>query len=144
LGEAVYPDPGQPATATPGALPPQLQRFAREALAAAVREPLALDRALGEYLTEPKPSVWFEGNARTATKGDATLDARTRMMYDEHHVFINGESLRASGRDAALMRRLADSRSLPSAECARASSDARSVLQSWAEAGWLHFGKARR
>jgi 50S ribosomal protein L16 3-hydroxylase len=144
LGEAVYPDPGQPATATPGALPPQLQRFAREALAAAVREPLALDRALGEYLTEPKPNVWFEGKARTATKGDATLDARTRMMYDEHHVFINGESLRASGRDAALMRRLADSRSLPSAECARASSDARSVLQSWAEAGWLHFGKARR
>jgi 50S ribosomal protein L16 3-hydroxylase len=144
LVEAVYPDPGQPATATPGALPPQLQRFARDALKAAVRDPLALDRALGEYLTEPKQSVWFEGSTRAATKGDARLDARTRMMYDEHHVFINGESLRASGRDAALMRRLADERALASAELARCSAQARSVLGSWAQAGWLHFGKARR
>jgi 50S ribosomal protein L16 3-hydroxylase len=144
LVEAVYPDPGQPATATPGALPPQLQRFARDALKAAVRDPLALDRALGEYLTEPKQSVWFEGSTRAATKGDARLDARTRMMYDEHHVFINGESLRASGRDAALMRRLADQRALASAELSRCSAQARSVLGSWAQAGWLHFGKARR
>jgi 50S ribosomal protein L16 3-hydroxylase len=144
VGEAVYPDPGQPATATPGALPRQLQRFARDALRAVVRDPLALDRALGEYLTEPKANVWFEGGGRSGKQGDARLDARTRMMYDEHHVFVNGESWRAAGRDAALMRRLADRRALPSAEVAGASSDARSLLQSWAQAGWLHFGKARR
>ena len=29
-------------------------------------------------------------------------------MYDVHHVFINGESFRASGRDAKLMQALAD------------------------------------
>ncbi|MGZ5194927.1 MAG: JmjC domain-containing protein, partial [Ramlibacter sp.] len=144
VGEAVYPDPGQPATATPGALPPQLQRFAREALRTVVRDPLALDRALGEYLTEPKANVWFESGGRVGTQGDARLDARTRMMYDEHHVFVNGESWRASGRDAALMRRLADRRALPSAEVTGASSDARSLLRSWAQAGWVHFGKARR
>jgi 50S ribosomal protein L16 3-hydroxylase len=144
VGEAVYPDPGQPATATPGALPVQLQRYARDALKAALREPLALDRALGEYLTEPKPSVWFEAGARKGAKGDARLDARTRMMYDEHHVFINGESYRASGRDAVLMRRLADRRTLPSADLAGASGDARSLLRSWADAGWLYFGKERR
>jgi 50S ribosomal protein L16 3-hydroxylase len=143
VGEAVYPDPGQPATTTPGALPPQLQRFARDALRAVVRDPLALDRALGEYLTEPKANVWFERAGRSGKQGDARLDARTRMMYDEHHVFVNGESWRAAGRDAALMRRLADRRALPSAEVAGASSDARSLLQSWAQAGWLHFGKAR-
>jgi 50S ribosomal protein L16 3-hydroxylase len=143
VGEAVYPDPGQPATATPGALPTQLQRFAREALKAALREPLALDRALGEYLTEPKPSVWFEADARARATGDAKLDARTRMMYDEHHVFINGESYRASGRDAVLMRRLADRRVLSSAEIAGAGDEARSLLRSWAHAGWLCFGKAR-
>jgi 50S ribosomal protein L16 3-hydroxylase len=144
LGEAVYPDPKQRATATPGAVPRQLQRFARDALKAAVRDPLALDRALGEYLTEPKPSVWFEAAARASTKGDARLDARSRMMYDENHVFINGESWRASGADAVLMRVLADRRALPSADIARASADARSLLASWAEAGWLHFGKERR
>jgi len=144
VGEDVYPDPGQPATATPGALPPQLQRFARDALRAVVRDPLALDRALGEYLTEPKSNVWFEGGGRVGKQGDARLDARTRMMYDEHHVFVNGESWRAAGRDAALMRRLADRRALPFAEVAGASADARALLRSWAQAGWLHFGKARR
>src|SRR6185369_12291598 len=76
VGENVYPDPGQPATATPGALPPQLQRFARDALRAVLREPLALDRALGEYLTEPKSNVWFEGGGRGGNRGDARLDAR--------------------------------------------------------------------
>jgi 50S ribosomal protein L16 3-hydroxylase len=144
VGEAVYPDPGQPATATPGALPAQLRRYAQGALKAALRDPLALDRALGEYLTEPKPNVWFEADGRPGTRGDARLDVRSRMMYDEHHVFINGESLRASGRDASLMRRLADQRALGSAELARASEDARAVLRSWAQAGWLHFGKAAR
>jgi 50S ribosomal protein L16 3-hydroxylase len=34
-----------------------------------------------------------------------SLDRRTRMMFDEQHIFINGESYRASGRDAQLMRR---------------------------------------
>jgi 50S ribosomal protein L16 3-hydroxylase len=144
LGEAVYPDPRQGATATPGALPPSLQRYARDALKAALRDPLTLDRALGEYLTEPKPSVWFEAHERVSTKGGARLDARTRMMYDDHHVFINGESLRASGRDATLMRRLADQRALRSAELAGASDEARSMLRSWCEAGWLHFGKEGR
>jgi len=144
VGEAVYPDPGQAATAAPGAIPPQLQRFARDALKAALRDPLALDRALGEYLTEPKQNVWFEAVARSGAKGDVKLDARTRMMYDGHHVFINGESYHASGDDAALMRRLADDRALPSAELARASADAVSLIRSWAQAGWLRMGKERR
>ena len=83
---------------------------------AALADPQALDRALGEYLTEPKASVWFEAGApaRAGRRGliEVVLDRRTRMMYDARHVFINGESYRASGRDAALMRALADRRRL--------------------------------
>ena len=48
------------------------------------------------------------------------------------------ESWRASGRDAALMRRLADQRRLSTAEVARASEGARELLQDWCEAGWAH------
>jgi 50S ribosomal protein L16 3-hydroxylase len=59
-------------------------------------------------------------------------------MYDAHHIFINGESYRASGRDATLMRRLADQRHLTQRELARASEAARDLLQSWCEAGWAH------
>ena len=59
-------------------------------------------------------------------------------MYDRNHVFINGESYRASGADARLMRQLADQRRLDARALARASAGARKLLQSWCEAGWLH------
>ena len=137
-GSALYRDPGAPATATPGAVPAELQHFAVEALQAALADPLALDRALGEYLTEPKASVWFEGAKVPRQLGALTLDRRSRMMHDSAHVFLNGESWRASGRDAVLMRRLADQRQLASADVARASAAARGLLRDWYKAGWLH------
>ena len=139
-GERRYRDPTQPATSTPGAVPGALGQFARDAVAAALQDPFALDRALGEYLSEPKPSVWFESadaGAVLAPGAGVVLDRRTRMLYDEHHVFINGESYRAGGRDATLMRRLADQRRLAAPELGRASAPARALLASWQEAGWL-------
>ena len=66
------------------------------------------------------------------------LDRKSRMMYDAHHVFINGESYRAAGRDATLMRRLADERRLSARDLARASDDAPELLSSWCDAGWAH------
>jgi 50S ribosomal protein L16 3-hydroxylase len=142
-GDAIYRDPSQDATSVFGAVPPQLQQFARDALQAALNDPLALDRALGEYLTEPKANVWFETRAdRSALRG-AVLDRRTRMMYDKHHVFINGESYRATGGDAALLRKLADQGSLGRLELARSSKAARSLLASWCEAGWIHAMEAK-
>ncbi|TFY96752.1 cupin domain-containing protein [Ramlibacter rhizophilus] len=140
LGGALYRDPRQPATATPGAIPDALGEFAHEALAAALREPRLLDRALGEFLSEPKPSVWFESQAAPRRLRGVRLDARSRMLYDAHHIFINGESWRASGRDARLMRRLADERRLDAKDLAGASDGARELLASWCEAGWLNEG----
>ncbi|MDR2992002.1 MAG: cupin domain-containing protein, partial [Burkholderiaceae bacterium] len=52
-------------------------------------------------------------------------------------VFINGESFRAGGADAALVRRLADRRALSASECQRLSADARALLGQWRDAGWL-------
>lgn len=140
-GEDVYRDAQQRATATPGAIPSRLQDFAREALDAVLEEPHRLERALGECLTEPKPSVWFESGDSRAPMRRVWLDRRSRMMYDERHVFINGESYRASGRDAALMRALADRRCLAPAELASASAAARSLLRLWCDAGWAHATK---
>jgi 50S ribosomal protein L16 3-hydroxylase len=142
-GAAVYADRGQDATATPGAVPARLQQFAADAVRAALKDPLALGRALGEYLTEPKASVWFEtaGRVRGPLR-EAMLDRRTNMMYDAQHVFINGESYRASGRDAKLMQLLADRRSLGLDDLSRASAGALSLLQSWREAGWIHSGRS--
>ncbi len=64
-----YRDAGQAATAQPGAVPPALQAFAQQALQRALAEPGAIARALGEWLTEPKPQVWFDGRRRRWLEG---------------------------------------------------------------------------
>jgi 50S ribosomal protein L16 3-hydroxylase len=135
----LYRDAQEPATAHPGAVPAALEDFARRALARHLADPLALPRALGEVLTEPKPGVWFEG--RDDTGGDGLrLDARTRMLYDARHVFINGESFIASGRDARLLRELADRRELAAASRQRLSAGAAELVDEWVAAGWAHRG----
>lgn len=107
-------------------------------------DPDALARALGEYLPKPKANVWFESHepgaatAHAGVEGSVSLDRRTKMMFDARHIFINGESFRASGRDATLMRRLSDQRCHGRPDLARLSAEARSLLQTWNEAGWLH------
>lgn len=137
-GDRVYRDPAQPAVDDPGRLPDAMVAFARDALGSVLQEPLALERALGEALTDPKANVWFEGGQVPDPIHHVVLDRRTRMMYDRHHVFINGEAYRAGGRDAKLMRQLADARSLDAIALRSASQDAMGLLHAWCVAGWVH------
>jgi len=107
-------------------------------LAAALKDPLALQRSLGEIMTEPKPHVWFHGEQEFEEGVGVRLDRRTRMMYDAKHVYINGESFRAGGADAKRMRKLADERELSAPEVAKLSEAARELLMQWGEDGWLY------
>ncbi|MBB6578203.1 50S ribosomal protein L16 3-hydroxylase [Comamonas odontotermitis] len=134
----IYKDPKQAAVETPGAIPPEMLEFARAALETRLSEPLALARALGESLTEPKANVWFEPEDSPAMLEAVALDRKTRMMYDGQHVFINGESYRAGGRDFTLMKKLADTRHLDRRDVSGASDDALSLLSQWCEDGWAH------
>ncbi len=137
--DPLYRDLRQPATDTPGRVPAALQAFAVDAVARWSRDPRALVSALGEALSEPKPQVFFDaGEALTSADTGVALDRRSRMMYDDHHVFINGESFAAGGRDATLMRRLADDRLLEARQVTRLSAEAFELLDQWAQAGWLH------
>ena len=133
----LYADPRQEASTEPARVPVALLDFARRAVEAAVQRPHALERALGEALTEPKANVWFEPGETLPPGLGAVLDRRSRMLYDAAHVFLNGESFRAGGRDAVLMRGLADRRLLSAAEVARLSPDARELLDQWTEDGWV-------
>jgi 50S ribosomal protein L16 3-hydroxylase len=134
----LYRDPAQQATGSPGAVPEAMAAFARDAVAAALKDPHAVERALGEYLTEPKSNVWFEAARVPKRLRSVVLDARTRMLHDRRHVFINGEAWRGGGSDAPLMRELADRRSLDAKALQGASAGALELLRSWCEAGWLH------
>jgi 50S ribosomal protein L16 3-hydroxylase len=136
--DTLYRDAGQPATDRPAAIPDTLHAFAQSALERLLEERGALACALGEVMTEPKPKVWFDEPDADWQPGPVRLDRRTRMMYDERHVFINGDSFRAAGADARLMRTLADGRSLTASQVLRASEAAQELLADWHSAGWLH------
>ena len=136
--DTLYRDGTQPATDRPAAMPAGLHAFAEDALRRLIAEPGAIALALGEVMTEPKPSTWFDEPASPWVPAALRLDRRTRMMYDDRHVFINGEGFRAAGADARLMQRLADRRRLDRADVTRASPQARALLQDWHGAGWLH------
>ena len=139
--QLLYQDPKQPAVSHAAEIPTTLHDFARKALDWALQQPQALERALGEYLTEPKANVWFEPGPEGVMLEQVVLDRRTRMMYDAEHIFINGESYRAAGEDAQLMRQLANDRALDGRALAHASDDALELLSSWCDAGWLHAQK---
>ena len=92
---------------------------------------------LGALMTEPKPQVWFDGGAALLPGQGVVLDRRTRMAYDDRHVFINGEAFVAGGRDARLMRLLADHRRLSASDVSRLGEDALALLNDWLDAGWV-------
>ena len=139
VGEALYRDPKQAAVSQPAAMPAALGEFAREAIAKALKDPHLVDSLLGEYMTEPKSNVWFDPTEDEPDVSQGVqLDRRTKMMYDERHVFINGESFRVAGKDALHLRQLADVRELSARNLKSLSQNAKEALLDWALAGWLH------
>jgi len=140
---SLYTDRAQAATRSPARIPGALQRFADAAIARATAGARARQRALGEALSEPKPGTWFERAAPAALAGAVVLDRKSRMLYDDAHVFLNGEAFRAGGRDATLMRAFADARRLEPVARARLSAEAHALLERWVEAGWCRSEQGR-
>jgi len=137
-------DPGLPATTLTGAVPSGLEGFARAAIARVLRDEAVVARALGTWLTEPKPQVWFEAKPAAFCSDQALeLDRRTRMAYDERHLFINGEAFRVAGLDARLLRLLADRRRLEAPAVGRLTPEARAMAMDWVFHGWLHVHPCR-
>ena len=135
--DKLYQDPQQLPTQTPAQIPLQMQAFAHKAVLQMMQDPASLNCSLGEWLSEPKPGVWFDEADALTVRGGLRLDARTRMLYDDHNIYINGESFRSAGRDERLLRRLADERCLAPSDTKKFSDQAWDLIQDWAQAGWL-------
>ena len=141
--DVLYQDPQQPAVFQDASVPQALQLFAANAVAKALKDPQLLNCLLGESLTEPKPNVWFDNPDQDELPNfvwpaDVRLDRRTKMLFDDKHVFINGESFRAAGQDAKLLRKLANDKFLSLKEAAKLSANAAELMQAWWEEGWWH------
>ena len=84
-------------------------------------------------MTVRRPEDVIAGAARPFT-GKEYLDS----LRDDRHVYINGESFVASGRDAQCLRELADARQLAGHDVRRLSRGARGIVQQWLASGWIH------
>ena len=146
--ERLYQDPYQHAVQQPAEIPSGMLSFARQVLSHAMSQALnsdqELSRCLGEYLTEPSAHAWFgeQESQQAVLKPKAwRLHPCTKMLYDSHHVFINGESFRASGRDAALVKQLADDRWLSAQQFLKLSPQAKGLLLDWSDADWIQTSR---
>ena len=82
----------------------------------------------GRYLTEPKAHVVFDAPdmplsadafCKLALRYGLELDLKTRVLYDDKHVFINGDAKTEIGGAGAMLRELADRRSLSASGIAK-------------------------
>lgn len=103
---------------------------------------------LGEYLSEPKPHVFFDRPARpmslekfrqAAQKRGVALSRKTRMLYRGKHLFINGEAFAMHREDKPTLVQLADSRRLDGQGIAAATGDVMDALHTWYQDGWLNL-----
>ncbi|MCU6433290.1 cupin domain-containing protein [Undibacterium sp. Jales W-56] len=101
---------------------------------------------IGEYLSTPKSSVFFNSPAKPLTpkrftqaaqKNGVSLSLKTQMLYKGKHVFVNGESFAIGKEDKVSLLKLANQRRLEGAEVAQVSDDVMEALCLWYEDGWL-------
>lgn len=143
--EGMYADPELKTQRHPAAMPAGTARKARRMLGPLVRRGTDLSRFLGSYLSEPKPAVVFippreplserRFLASVASRG-ARLSPRTLMLFDQSHLYVNGDAIALTQRNP--LRTLADRRSLPPGSSL--SRPLLSLLYRWYRDGWLLTG----
>jgi len=150
--EGRYADPSLAPAAEPARIGAAMQKRCSAMLAGIRWSDAAVGRFLGCYLSEPKPNVFFETPSRpigaaafrsASVQRGVRLDPRTQLLYDGNHVFLNGTALDLAGRDAILIKRLANSRyltgaSIPDSNVPRVGATA--LLYRWYRDGFLHLG----
>lgn len=113
-------------------------------------DPNAIERFIGSYLTEPKPSVWFESQAlpspatlvRRIARNGLRLDRRSRMLYRGERVFINGEAIDADPTTQDALVRLAEHRFIPPDALGTllGHSPFIDLIRQWVSHGWVRIG----
>ena len=141
-----YADPDLAPTRTPAKIGAAMQRRCAQALAAIRWNPSTVARFLGCWLSEPKPTVYFDPPAKPLAlaafanriaKHGVRLNVRTQLLYDAHHLFVNGIALPWPAQGAAGLRRLADARTLAPREAAMLPAAVAAVLHDWYRDGFL-------
>lgn len=140
-------------TRSPARLPAAMVEAATRELRKSAPAPVEVRRTLLEHLSEPKPTVSFcarrssGGPSRfgaAARRRGIVLDLRTRMLYGGADLAVNGELQHYPAGTGALLRCLANRRSL-SAAALKALGAGRApalfcLLHDWYRFGWISLG----
>ncbi len=140
-----YADPQLAPTTHPAKIGDNMIDAVSREFAKLAAQPEDITIFLGEYLSEPKQTVWFEPpRPQPQSRFIAMVDKRglrlhrkTRMLYRSKFVFINGESFQPSGTDRRVLQVLADQRQLPAGTASHASTDLQESLHQWYLDGWI-------
>ena len=82
--ERLYGDAGQPVASQPARVPERLHQHLADVLQQAMAQPRHAQRALGEWLSEPKAQVWFEPGQAWRKGKSLRLDRRSRKIGRAH------------------------------------------------------------
>lgn len=100
---------------------------------------------LGQYLSEPKPDVMFDPNKMTFKKfadklaqEGISLDLKSQMLFSGNTFYLNGEAATFTGEAAALLKTLADKRTI--SPYSGKDKGLHQQLYDWYIAGYLYFG----
>lgn len=100
---------------------------------------------LGQYLSEPKPDVLFDPNKmalkkfsdKLASEG-ISLDLKSQMLFTGNTFYLNGEAATFNGEAGALLKTLADKRTMQ--PYSGKDTALQQQLYDWYVAGYLNFG----
>ena len=143
-----YADPGLRPPASPHGSIPRCSAAAQRCWPRIRWSRADVERFLGRWLSEPKPSRLLHAAratavaraflARARTRG-VRLDQRTQLLYDARHLYINGEALRWPAAGGAALRRLANTgASAGRAIAGRAPRTRSQLMYDWHRHGYLH------
>lgn len=154
LGQAFegrYADPWQSSVAHPARLPNQMVDRVAAQLAKVRWRRQDIVRFLGQWLSEPKPQVYFTPPESPLARGaflrraraqGVVLARQSQCLYEAGHSFFNGEIQALPGAAQKWFRRLADARRMNQADCAEVPAPPApdwDILYDWYRAGWIEL-----
>jgi len=141
-----YHDTGAAATARPAALPSRMTHQIHHELARYKPDRGDTERFLLRHLSEPKATTVFEAPRvplspthfrRRAGLHGIGLDRRTRVLYSNAALAINGEWTRPPPGASTTLKTFADQRVLSGVQAGRAPPSVWPLLCDWYNAGWI-------
>ena len=142
-----YADPDLKRSAHPGEISPAMLAKIEAMIARIKWTKRDITEFTGRYLSEPKPSVFFDtpqtplslaAFKKLAGKHGVRLNAKSRLLFAGKQFFINGEAFTPPPEEWAAWQKLADIRELEPAHI----TDLQERVYDWYESGWLEVKRS--